>query len=209
MGKLWIFFNNGYTRLAESSESSVEVAAVDYTENLIDVPIENTRMTNTDGFVKLKLWIHATHVKPKFSSLYADDNEESANNPHAMIASYATLNDVYIYYRDSMKPCFNVVCHQLDNINNQLQDLIGDEWVMAKGGVDIVGDNIAALTWTTFNMDEQSNVSYVIKSNAVNYKIGKRSINDLVYHDTTDDLDKRLKALEELKHEPNPYGRRP
>ena len=80
--------------------------------------------------------------------------------------------------------------------------LIGDEWVMAKGGVDIVGDNIAALTWTTFNIDEQSNVSYVIKSNAVNYKIGKRSINDLVYHDTTDDLDKRLKALEELKHEP-------
>ncbi|KAK8847181.1 hypothetical protein M9Y10_019764 [Tritrichomonas musculus] len=77
--------------------------------------------------------------------------------------------------------------------------LTGDEWVDNKGGVDIIDDNLAALTWTTFNMNEQSNVSYVIKSNNVNYKISERGINDLVYHDTTDDLDKRITALEGLK----------
>lgn len=281
MGKFRNFINNGYTRLATTSgeASEVEMAAVDYSENLTPVPFENSRMTNSDGYIKLKSWIHAAHVKPKFSSLYADDNEESANNPQAMIVSYATLNDICIYYRDSLKPVFSVVCNKLDNFNNTIRDvpykkdlqgmvklsdfvdvginnctlpedqsqnllmitfehpiycgsldlivnftsnnnkqnsynlkiifspydepqLTGDEWVDGKGGVDIVGDNIAALTWTTFNMDEQSNVSYVIKSNNVNYKISERGIDDLVYRETTDDLDKRLKALEALKHEP-------
>ena len=281
MGKLRNFINNGYTRLATTSgeASEVELAALDYSENLPPVPFEGTRMTNTDGYVKLKSWIHAAHVKPKFSSLYADDNEESANNPHAMIVSYATLNDVCIYYRDSLKPCFNVVCHQLDNINNTIRDvaykkdlqgmvklsdfvdvainnctlpedqsqniliitfehpiycgdlcftlsftsndnqqyshnlkitfspyddpqLTGDEWVEGKGGVDIIDDNQACLTWTTFNINEQSNVVYTITTNDVKYKISERGINDLVYKETTDDLDIRIKALEALKHEP-------
>ncbi|KAK8888605.1 hypothetical protein M9Y10_033336 [Tritrichomonas musculus] len=125
MGKFRNFINNGYTRLATTSgeASEVEMAAVDYSENLPPVPFEGTRTANSDGYVKLKSWIHAAHVKPKFSSLYADDNEESANNPHAMIVSYATLNDVCIYYCYSLKPVFSLICHQLDNINNTIRDV--------------------------------------------------------------------------------------
>ncbi|KAK8880805.1 hypothetical protein M9Y10_003495 [Tritrichomonas musculus] len=125
MGRLMNFINNGYTRLATTGgeASEVEMASVDFSESLPPVPFEGTRTANTDGYVKLKSRIHAAHVKPKFSSLYADDNEEISNNLHAMIVSNATLNDACIYYRDSMKPCFNVVCHQLDNINNSIRDV--------------------------------------------------------------------------------------
>ncbi|KAK8839834.1 hypothetical protein M9Y10_031544 [Tritrichomonas musculus] len=80
--------------------------------------------------------------------------------------------------------------------------LTGDAWVDGKGGVDIIDDNTACLTWTTFNMNEQSNVVYTITTNDVKYKISERGINDLVYKETTNELDKRITALEELKHEP-------
>ena len=72
--------------------------------------------------------------------------------------------------------------------------LTGDEWVEGKGGVDIIDDNQACLTWTTFNINEQSNVVYTITTNDVKYKIGERGINDLVYKETTNELE-----IEELK----------
>ncbi|KAK8898928.1 hypothetical protein M9Y10_001220 [Tritrichomonas musculus] len=131
MGKLRNFINNGYTRLPEaaSEASEVEMAAVDYSENLTPVPFENSLQTysidetNSDGYAKLKTWIHSSHVKPKFSSLYASTNEESANNPQCMVVSYSTVHDVCMYYRDSLKPLFSVVCSKLDIMNNDLSSI--------------------------------------------------------------------------------------
>ena len=131
MGKLRNFINNGYTRLPEaaSEASEVEMAAVDYAENLTPVPFENSLQTysidetNSDGYAKLKTWIHSTHVKPKFSSLYASTNEESANNPQCMVVSYSTVHDVCMYYRDSLKPLFSVVCNKFDIMNNDLSSI--------------------------------------------------------------------------------------
>ncbi|KAK8876511.1 hypothetical protein M9Y10_006725 [Tritrichomonas musculus] len=299
MGKLRNFINNGYTRLPEaaSEASEVEMAAVDYSENLTPVPFENSLQTysidetNSDGYAKLKTWIHSSHVKPKFSSLYASTNEESANNPQCMVVSYSTVHDVCMYYRDSLKPLFSVVCSKLDIMNNDLSnvahkndilgmvrhsdfveleinpctlpddqsenllmftfdkpiylgelyftlsftsnehfvsdnsvvdeqtntynlkiifspyedpllvgsDKISDDWVKDKGGVDIINENIACLTWTTFNINEQTNVVYTVTNNSVKYKKSDRDISDLVYNETVRELDERIKQLEELK----------
>ena len=117
-----------FTQVAgDTSElEDILLARVDAMRNAIisDGWINTTTLTdsNKTDLTKLIEWINREHVDPRYGD-YAETGEEDCNNPDNMYVSYSTVQEVGMYYRDSLKPAFKLVVDKFNDIDNEFVEV--------------------------------------------------------------------------------------
>ena len=117
-----------FTQVAgDTSElEDILLARVDAMRNAIisDGWINPTTLTdsNKTDLTKLIEWINSEHVDPRYGD-YAETGEEDCNNPDNMYVSYSTVQEVGMYYRDSLKPAFKLVVDKFNDIDNEFVEV--------------------------------------------------------------------------------------
>ena len=168
--------SNGYTRIA-SSEGEVEMTnfvLTDALENRIwtdDEPFFpptpltlNVRESEEVDLSPLIHWTNEGHIDPKYGD-WVETGEEDCNNPDNMYVSYSAVQNTCMYYRDSLKPAFKLVCNKLNEVSDNLINTVKfNDFVE-------LGEEVPEIVWSSHNTRMWIKFKNEIKEGEINFRV--------------------------------------
>ena len=174
--KIMNLWNRGYTRVASSSGSAIEMDTlfVDVFEAVLSVK-GRAATNNLDVIIG---WCNKPHQDVVFDPSYYHTTEDGYN-PDNIFMSYAGIHECCNYYRDTLKPYFKEICTNIKNQNDRLDAL--------------ESNNIATQDLNNYPTVDEVNDAFEI----VNDKISKLEDENKTLKSTIDELLQRIEALEQ------------